>query len=266
VSLFDHRRRSPGHSWAYVWIWTAVSATARTFFRILYRARAYGLERIPRQGPLIYVANHLSHFDPPLVACLVRDRPCGFLARESLFRFKPFGWLIGFLGTIPLHRDKSVAGALRAAVAELEAGRCVLMFPEGTRSRKGVQARFKGGAAFLARKTGAPLVPVAIDGSYDIWPSGRGFPRLRGRLAILVGDPVPIEELGENDRAALDALRRRIETQRLDLRQRMRESTNGRWPRPGVGDEPFWEGKGATERRRGEGDDDDGSVKAAAGT
>jgi 1-acyl-sn-glycerol-3-phosphate acyltransferase len=248
VSLFDHRRRSPGHSWWYVSVWTAISATVRTLFRIVYRARAHGLDRIPREGALIYVANHLSHFDPPFIACHVRDRPCAFLARESLFRFKPFGWLIGFLGAIPLHREKSVAGALRAAVKELEAGRCVLMFPEGTRSGDGISARYKGGAAFLARKTGAPLVPVALDGQYEIWPRGRKFPRLRGRLAMLVGAPTSIDDLGEDDRTALRALRRLIETQRLELRERMRADSNGRWPSPGPGDEPYWAGDEADVR------------------
>ncbi|MCP3902499.1 MAG: 1-acyl-sn-glycerol-3-phosphate acyltransferase [Planctomycetes bacterium] len=247
MSLFDHRRRAPGRSWWYVWVWTSISAVVCAGFRIIYRVRAYGLDRIPRDGALLYVANHTSHFDPPLVASLVRARPCGFLARESLFRFKPFGWLIGFLGTIPLHRDRSVAGALRAAVRELELGRCVLMFPEGTRSVDGVMARFKGGVVFLARKTGARIVPVAIAGTYDIWPKGRSFPRLVGRIGLLVGEPTTVDDLGEDDRTALEALRRRIESQRLDLRQRMRAETNGRWPKAGAGDDPYWGADEATE-------------------
>jgi 1-acyl-sn-glycerol-3-phosphate acyltransferase len=174
---------------------------------------------VPETGPLIYVCNHQSHFDPPLVGVLVADRPCAFLARASLFRFRPFAWLIGTLNAIPLHRGQGSGGALRAAVAELEAGRCVLLFPEGTRTPDGAIHRFKPGFTFLAKRTGAMVVPVAVEGARDVWPRQRRFPRLWGRIALKAGRPVPADELlAGGTEAAIERIRGEIETLREELR------------------------------------------------
>ena len=216
------------------------------FFRVLYRLRMRGRDRVPRAGALIYVVNHQSHFDPPLVGVTVNDRPCAFLARASLFEWKPFAWLIRSLNAIPLERERGGREALRSAIGVLEQGRCVLLFPEGTRTRDGSLGRFKRGFLLLARKTGATVVPVAIEGAHDVWARGRSRPHMFGRIMTMVGEPIEAEELlAGGDDAAVERVRRAIEGMRLVLREALRRRTKGRVPKEGAGDVAYWEREGA---------------------
>ena len=126
--------------------------------------------------------------------------------------------------------------------APLEAGHPVLVFPEGTRTRDGVIGPFLPGMLVLVKRTGATVVPVALEGARDVWPPSRSRPRLTGRIVSTTGTPISAGELLAGGReAALDLLRRRIETMRLELRQRLRSQTGGRYPPRGPGDQPFWE-------------------------
>ncbi len=238
MKALQFRRRAPGMSrWKMLLAWIFARHGVFLFFRLLYGVQYAGQKNVPAEGPLIYVANHQSHYDPPLVGSMVWDRPCAFLARDTLFKFKPFGWMIRFLNAIPLEREKGGGKALRAAVAELNAGRCVLMFPEGTRSRDGALGRFKPGFTLLAKKTGAAVVPVAIEGMHDIWPPSRDYPRMTGRIALKAASAIPAEELLANGQeAAVDRVKRTIETMRMELRANLRECTSGRFPAPGPGD------------------------------
>lgn len=239
----DFHRRAPGMArWKMFLFWTLVPEVFRAIGRLLYRLRLYGRENVPETGPLIYVCNHQSHFDPPLVGVLVADRPSAFLARASLFRFKPFGSLIRTLNAIPLHREKGSGGALRAAIAELEAGRCVLLFAEGTRTPDGAIHRFKPGFTFLAKRTGAMIVPVAVEGARSVWPRERRLPHLRGWLALKAGRAISAEELlADGPDAAVERIRREIEMMRLELRAGLRRRSRGRVPADDAGDEPFWQ-------------------------
>ena len=216
----DFHRRAPGMArWKMLFFWTLVEVFLYYLGPMVYRLRLEGRENVPETGPLIYVCNHQSHFDPPLVGVLVADRPCAFLARASLFKFRPFGWFIRTLNAIPLHRGQSSGGALRAAVAELEAGRCVLLFPEGTRTHDGAIGRFKPGFTFLAKRTGAMVVPVAVEGAREVWPRQRRFPRLWGRIALKADRPIPADELlADGTDAAIARIRREIEAMRMELR------------------------------------------------
>jgi len=223
-------------------MWVIASTLVYLYFRLLYRLRLFDRHHVPRRGALIYVSNHQSHYDPPLVGTAVADRPCAFLARASLFRFKPFGWFIRAFSAIPLEREKGGREALRAATGELKAGRCVLMFPEGTRTRNGALGRFRGGFVFLARRTGAAVVPVAIEGAHDVWPSGRPLPRWSGWIAVKVGAAVPADELlAEGDEAAIERIRWTIEEMRMELRAELRGVSHGRWPAHNTGEAPFWQ-------------------------
>jgi 1-acyl-sn-glycerol-3-phosphate acyltransferase len=196
---------------------------------------------LPPEGPLIYIMNHQSLLDPPLVGVLVRRRPCVFLARKGLFAFKPFGALIRFLCAIPLDIARGGGRALRSAIRELEAGRCVLIFPEGRRTEDGRMARFRGGVLLLSRKTNAPVVPLAIDGSWDAWNRHRKWPRLGAAIGMRIGEPIPAEALSAMEESeALEHLKREVEKLRLEVRGDLRRATRGAWPKPGPGDVPYW--------------------------
>ena len=196
MSWGQHRRRAPGYSWfRFLIVWGISRGFVWWYFRLFYRLRRSGLENLPRSGPIIYVANHASHLDPPLVGCVVDDRPPAFMARDTLFKFKPFGALIRFYGSIPIVRGGRGAEAMRTALTELAEGRCILIFPEGTRSRDGSIGVMKAGFLLLVRKSKATVVPVGTDGCFDAWPRTRSRPRLFGRIHVHIGEPIEAAEL-----------------------------------------------------------------------
>ncbi|MBI3296656.1 MAG: 1-acyl-sn-glycerol-3-phosphate acyltransferase [Elusimicrobia bacterium] len=123
---------------------------------------ASGLEGVPRSGPLIVAANHISMVDPPLLGMSLSPvRWARFVGKEELFRFPPLGLLLRRLGCIKLDRRGDVR-AVRSALEVLERGGCMAMFPEGTRSRTGQPGKPKPGVALLARQARAPVVPARV--------------------------------------------------------------------------------------------------------
>jgi len=132
-----------------------------------------GRELVP-DGPFVVAANHFSHLDPVAVG-LALDRPVRYLAVDELFgnsRF--FDTLLLWFGTIPMSRTRAPFGALRLAIAELESGGSVGVFPEGVRVWRWGELEPKRGAAWLAARMDVPLVPVAIAGSDEAMGRGTG--------------------------------------------------------------------------------------------
>lgn len=228
-------RRGPLQPVVYWACWSFTMIVLTLFFRL----RRFHSDRLPLTGPCLVVANHQSHLDPPLVAMCATRRQMHFVARIGLFKFKPFGWLIAELNSVPIREDSGGdVGAIREVLTRLGQGRMVLLFPEGSRSPDGAMHEFKGGVALLLKRAQCPVVPVAVEGCYDAFPRHSRFPRLLGqRIAVMVGEPIPPEELlTEGPREALERLRREIDSMRQVLRSRLRASTKGRLPAPGPAD------------------------------
>ncbi|HSG79301.1 MAG TPA: lysophospholipid acyltransferase family protein [Acidimicrobiia bacterium] len=187
----------------------------RTWFPL----RIHGRERIP-DGPVVFAANHFSHLDPVLVGATV-GRPVRYLAVDELYGSSAFfDWLTTWLGAIPMSRTRAPLGALRTALEELRDGGSVGLFPEGVRVWTWGEMAPKRGAAWLARKAGVPLVPVAVSGSDDAM--GRGQMRIERRpMATMVCEPIfPGDFTGHEDPlgAMADAWRVRIEAALDELR------------------------------------------------
>ena len=238
MKFLQCRRRAPTFSrFTVLAIWTLVRHLFFLYFRLMYRLRYDGQKNIPFEGPVIYAANHQSNLDAPAIGCLIWDRPFTSLARSGLFKFKPLGWLIRLPGAIPLRRGRSDAPAIRAAIEQLQAGGCILMFPEGTRSTDGAVGKFKAGVLVLVKRTKVPIVPIAVEGAYDAWPIWQRFPRLRGRIKVRASRAIPADELlADPPEVALQRLRCKIDAMRMDLRRQLREATKDRYPAPGPGD------------------------------
>lgn len=211
------------------------------FIKLCYRPMQSGVGKVPKRGPFLIVANHQSFFDPPLVGGFITTRHTDFIARAGLFKFKPFGWFISNLNSIPVTGDGNDTAAMKEALRRLALGRCVILFPEGSRTPDGAMRPFKRGIALLVKRAKCPVMPVAIEGVHDAWPRKNARPFFFGkRIAIQYGDPIAHDELmRDGPDAALRRLEVEIDRMRLELRAQLRERTRGKLPAPGPGDQPF---------------------------
>jgi 1-acyl-sn-glycerol-3-phosphate acyltransferase len=188
----------------------------------LWKVTARGRERVPLDGGLIVAPTHESYLDPLLVGAYV-PRDLSFMARRSLFvktdakgerRRRLFSAWGRWAGVIELDREGADRDALKKALAALEEGRAVLVFPEGTRSTDGEVQEFRAGVALMALRSGAPVLPISIEGTRRIWGKGMKRPRFgKGPVRMMFGEPVKYERPAKAEDVAAD-LRRRI----LDLR------------------------------------------------
>ncbi|GEM_PF-195471 len=191
----------------------------RVAWSLLYWVRFSGQQNIPEAGAVLVVANHQSHFDPPLVGAGIK-RQMRYFARASLFRFGPFRWLISSLGAIPVDVEGSPVSGVRESLRQLKEGHMLLIFPEGSRTWDGEIGPFRPGFALLARKSGAVVLPVAVEGAYHAWPRWRAFPRL-GMMHVHYCRPLLPEEIRQmEDQVLLEEVRRRISEAQSQLRGR----------------------------------------------
>lgn len=169
------------------WWWSFCRMLIRVGGAAVWQLRAFGVENIPPKGGALLAANHQSYLDPPLVAaCLPREMH--FMARRSLFRNPLFRALIVRCNAFPIERDTADVKGVKEAIARLQAGHLLLVFPEGTRTRDGSIGPMKPGVGILAERAACPIVPVLIDGAHEVWPKGRLLPR-PGRIRVVFGRP-----------------------------------------------------------------------------
>jgi 1-acyl-sn-glycerol-3-phosphate acyltransferase len=175
-----------------------------------YQVRHTGRENIPQDGGVLVVSNHQSHFDPPLVGMGVMPRRMNYLARVTLFDVAPLRWLIHSLDAIPINRDGLGLGGIKETLRRLKRGEMVLIFPEGTRTHDGEIGRFRPGFTTLAERSGAVILPVAIEGAYDVWPRCLRFPRF-GPIHVHYGPPMSADEIRQfEERELLGEVLRRV--------------------------------------------------------
>ncbi|OLR91956.1 lysophospholipid acyltransferase family protein [Actinokineospora bangkokensis] len=165
------------------WLHELGRVAGRLVHRPAFRVRWHHLERVPRTGPVVLVANHSSLVEPQLIFGMLPRRAV-FLVKSELFT-GPLGWALRGLGQIPVRRGTPDRAPLMAAVRVLRGGGLVGVFPEGTRGAGDVDAAEQG-AAWLVRTTGAVVLPVATRGTHR--PPGARR-RLRPVVDLLVGDP-----------------------------------------------------------------------------
>ena len=160
------------------------------FGRFYCKVEGIDREYLETPGPLIVAPVHRSNLDAPLLVTLTQRR-LNFLGKESLFSPRPVGWLISALGGIPISRGAGDREALKASQTLLETGESIVVFPEGTRQTGNKVGEVFDGAAFLAARTGAKIVPVGIAGTEHAHPSGAKFPK-RSRECYVVGEPMEL--------------------------------------------------------------------------
>ncbi len=205
----------------------------RVYYRTLHKALWMHAHRVPATGPLLVIANHQSYYDPPLIGGGITNRPIDYLARAGLFKNPIFGRFIRAYNAFPIKEDSGDRAALEAVIGRLKANGAVLLFPEGFRTRTGHVQPFKRGMALVLRKARCPLLPVAIDGVFDVFPPGQSCPTLfRGPIGVNYGHPIAHDDLPRDPSEMLEMLRDRIDAQRLELRLELLKKSGGQFPSP----------------------------------
>jgi 1-acyl-sn-glycerol-3-phosphate acyltransferase len=145
------------------WLYDAASGTIKVMMMTIFRARATGVENVPKTGPLIIACNHVSYLDPPGMGCFA-GRRISYMAKKELFDIPILGPAIAAVGAYPVDRKGSARSAIKKSLEVLKAGGAVGIFPEGTRNLTG-DIEPQVGAALLASLSKAPVVPACIVGS-----------------------------------------------------------------------------------------------------
>jgi len=173
-------------------------AFLRWVMRMLVHTVLFGLftqvgrERIPRHGPLLVCGNHISTLDPPLVPAFLPRNDSWSMAKAEYFeRSWLQTWIFTAFHAFPVVRHSADRGAIRKATAILRDGHVLVLYPEGTRITSGGLHRPEPGAGFIAMLTGAPVLPVAITGSREVFGKGFKLPR-RAPLRVEWGEPFKI--------------------------------------------------------------------------
>ena len=184
------------------WAFAFAVAIVKPLLLLFTKRRWVDGEKLPAEGGCVVVANHISHLDPLTFAHLVYDygRLPRYLAKAAVFDVPFVGMIVRKAGQIPVYRLTADASqAFRAAVAAVEQGECVVVYPEGTISRDPQLWPMTGktGAARIALSTGAPVIPVAQWGANHILPPYSARPHLlpRKTISMKVGDPVDLDDL-----------------------------------------------------------------------
>lgn len=161
---------------------------------ILFRSvHLRGLDKVPRTGPVLVVGNHIASLDPPLTGALIKRFDVHYMAKAEYFELRRQRWMFRAYNAFPVVRHSPDRHALKQALQILRDGHVLMMYPEGTRSRDLQMHRPYAGAGFLARKSQAPIVPVAVWGSEGVLPTGASWPK-RAHVYIEFGDPFLLPE------------------------------------------------------------------------
>ncbi len=204
ASLFDrnrHKQNAIARAWARMLL--AISGV---------KVHVEGLEKITEDGSYVFVSNHLSYMDTPVVLASIPVQ-FRFLAKRGLFQIPFMGWHLARAGHIPVPRGDARAAVKTMTIAAQivkEQGISLLIFPEGGRSRKGEMRPFMEGAAYIAIRAGVPLVPIGLIGTREVLPYGSGIIR-SGEVTMRIGDPIPTTQAALRDRVHLtEELRHQI--------------------------------------------------------
>jgi 1-acyl-sn-glycerol-3-phosphate acyltransferase len=190
----------------------------RFWARTLVRAagidlHAENLERIDPTRRYILIGNHYSYFDIPCILAAI-PQPIRFMAKVSLFKIPIFGWAIGRAGFIPIDRKnrRTAVKSFDLAAERIRKGNTIVVFPEEGRSRHREMRPFQRGGFLLAIRSGLPILPLAVDGTFDVYRVG-AKKITPGRVTIRIGHEIPTEGVSVREKERLaDEARAQIQT------------------------------------------------------
>jgi len=191
----------------------------------------HGLEHLKSGQAYVVVSNHESNWDPPTIVASLPDLVIRFVLKTQLLKIPVFGAALRRTGNIPVERTRTSGDVKRIqeGMSERDPDVSILFFAEGNRSRDGSYRPFKMGAFATALDFKLPILPIAVAGTYSVWRPETIWVR-RGSVALEIGEPIPVEGLGAEDRAAL---RDRTHAAVAELRARARARLRARGIDPG---------------------------------
>lgn len=185
-----------------------IDSIIRLWARLLIGAagidlRTEGIETIDPGQRYILVSNHHSYYDIPCILAAI-PQPIRFMAKISLFKIPIFGWGLGRAGFIPIDRQnrRTAVKSFDLAVQRIRKGNTVVVFPEEGRSRERAMRPFQRGGFLLALRSELPILPIAVDGTYAVYPAGARW-ITPGPVAVRVGTPIPTAGLTVRDKDRL---------------------------------------------------------------
>ncbi|MEX2393122.1 MAG: (d)CMP kinase, partial [Actinomycetota bacterium] len=179
IDLLRPRKRSP--------LYVVMRAILALLLRTAFRLEVVGIENIPKHGGVIVAPNHRSLIDHPVVG-VITDRQVWFMGKSELFKNDLAAKFLRALGAFPVNRGKPDRASLQRCLELLEGGEVVGIYPEGTRRPDSRFDDVEDGFAYIALKSGAPIVPIAVSGTESVLPHGKRFPRFV-KIRVVVGEP-----------------------------------------------------------------------------
>ncbi|PZE21967.1 lysophospholipid acyltransferase family protein [Paenibacillus xerothermodurans] len=173
-------------------LYSTLRALFYFIFRTLFRLKVVGVANVPHGRPVILCANHISNLDPPLLGSPLVGRRVHYMAKAELFHVPVLGWILPKISAFPVKRGGVSKESIRLSLKLLEDNKIIGIFPEGSRNNAGGIG--KKGAASLALKSGAVVVPSAIVGSYKPFK----------RMTLVYGTPVDISEFADSGTEGLE--------------------------------------------------------------
>ena len=188
--MSDVKKPCPRLSWHHTITFHLLGIGFRIAFRLYAKWQIIGRENVPRRGPIIFAANHASYVDPPLAwASIYGYRRMWGLAKEELWKRGIISYLMNSIGAVPVKRHTADRVMIRRCLELLACGETIGIFPEGTRTYDGLLNPAEPGMALLCQKSGAPILPVALIGTYEMLPrSAKKWKRCR--LKVVYGKPL----------------------------------------------------------------------------
>lgn len=185
------------------------------FSRTFWRLRVSGTERVPATGPFILAPVHRSNVDTPLVAATTTRR-LRYMGKDAMWKYRWSAWFFDSLGGFPVHRGQPDREALRKCEQVVAGGEPLVMFPEGTRQTGPLVEHVFDGVAYVALRTGTPIVPVGIGGSERAMPKSARFIR-PVKLTLVVGEPLQVAAPAPGERVPRRAVRELTERLTAEL-------------------------------------------------
>ncbi|MEM9419874.1 MAG: lysophospholipid acyltransferase family protein [Planctomycetota bacterium] len=220
--LRDLRKRQPNSPLWRIAVWQFMQSMTWLYLLLLYRARAWGVRNIPDEGPVLMLSNHQSFYDPILIGFGCGKRHFYSLARHTLFQTPIARLFQRVSNAIPVEQGAGDTKAIKKCIEVLKDDQALMLFPEGARTMTGDVEKFETGAMLIIKRAKPTIVPVALEGVYDVWPRGQSKPKWSGRMGVMYGEPIPAEKLiAMKASDAMELVRSRVDTMRAEIAEHL---------------------------------------------